>query len=360
MYDAIVVGGGPSGSTIARRLAELDYNILLLEKEVMPRNKVCAGGVPSILEEVLRLDLSSIKEKEISDIIIRKGWKESHLKFDSPVLFTVERDKFDYFLLKLAGKKGTQIRYEKVMNIKKNTVITERSEYIGKVIVGADGAASIVRKDFFKPKRWLKTIEAEIDYPWEDGILIDIFNHSGYRWIFPKKGKISAGAGGLVSHTGNLEPAFHSFLSKLDIERDYKTYHYGYPIWISPPSLVKENRILIGDAGCLVNPFSGAGIFTGIISALIGAFAIHNFIREKFSLNIYNRLLKEFLYPELTAAFRLAIPSYLLPTVLTPFFAIKNYAKLWGKNNAYINIYKKIAGSEGMVDGVWGIDTTKK
>jgi len=346
MYDVIVVGGGPSGSTIARKLAELDYHILLLEKEIMPRYKVCAGGVPTILEEILKSDLSLIKEKEISDIIIRKGWKEVHLKFESPVLFTVKRDKFDDFLLKLAKEKGAHIKYEKVIDIEKNNVITEKSEYKGKVIVGADGAGSIVRRDMFTPKRWLKTIEANINHPWGNIALIEILHHSGYRWVFPKKGEVSIGAGGLSSHIGNLEPEFYSFLSELDIEGDYKIHHYGYPIWISPQSLVKGNTILIGDAGCLVNPFSGAGIFTGIISGLIGAYSINNFLRGKSSLTIYNELLKESLYPELIAAFKLAVPFYLLPTILTPFFVIKTFAKIWGKKNSYVNIYKKLWRTE--------------
>ena len=43
MYDAIIIGAGPSGSTAAKTLAEKGYKVLLTEKFKMPRHKFCSG-----------------------------------------------------------------------------------------------------------------------------------------------------------------------------------------------------------------------------------------------------------------------------------------------------------------------------
>ena len=54
--DAIVVGGGPGGSTCARKLREAGLDVLVLDKATFPRTKLCAGWVtPEALRD-LELD----------------------------------------------------------------------------------------------------------------------------------------------------------------------------------------------------------------------------------------------------------------------------------------------------------------
>lgn len=48
MYDVIVIGGGPSGSSAARKASSLGLKTLLIEKENFPRYKPCAGAVSDI------------------------------------------------------------------------------------------------------------------------------------------------------------------------------------------------------------------------------------------------------------------------------------------------------------------------
>jgi len=40
-YEVIVVGGGPAGGTAAYELARRGLDVLLLEKEPLPRYKTC-------------------------------------------------------------------------------------------------------------------------------------------------------------------------------------------------------------------------------------------------------------------------------------------------------------------------------
>lgn len=51
--DVLIVGGGPAGSSCAWRLRRAGLDVLILDKSVFPRNKVCGGWItPAVLEEL--------------------------------------------------------------------------------------------------------------------------------------------------------------------------------------------------------------------------------------------------------------------------------------------------------------------
>jgi len=41
--DALIVGGGPAGSTCARHLRHAGLDVLVVDRAAFPRDKVCAG-----------------------------------------------------------------------------------------------------------------------------------------------------------------------------------------------------------------------------------------------------------------------------------------------------------------------------
>ena len=55
MYDVIVVGAGPAGSTTARECAEKGMSVLLLDRAAFPRDKPCGGGVTARASDLLPL-----------------------------------------------------------------------------------------------------------------------------------------------------------------------------------------------------------------------------------------------------------------------------------------------------------------
>ena len=67
-YDAIVVGAGPAGSTLARHLARSGARVLLLDRAAFPRDKPCGGGVTLRAASRLDLDLSPVTEQTIFDV----------------------------------------------------------------------------------------------------------------------------------------------------------------------------------------------------------------------------------------------------------------------------------------------------
>ncbi len=62
--DLIIVGGGPAGATCARQATENGLDVLVLEKHVPPRRKICAGGFRPGLRNILDYDIGPVIERE--------------------------------------------------------------------------------------------------------------------------------------------------------------------------------------------------------------------------------------------------------------------------------------------------------
>jgi len=98
-YDAIVVGAGPAGSTLARHLARTGASVLLLDRAAFPRDKPCGGGVTLARRLAPGLDLSSVTEQTICDVRItyRLGRAFRH-HYPLPLAYMTERCRLDAFL----------------------------------------------------------------------------------------------------------------------------------------------------------------------------------------------------------------------------------------------------------------------
>jgi flavin-dependent dehydrogenase len=109
--DVCVIGGGPAGSTTARRLAEFGYSVCLVEREVFPRRHVGASLPSSILP---LLEVIGIREQIESAGFLRPQriivwWSEARPSIrllPGPPGFHVDRGKFDQLLLQHACSRG--------------------------------------------------------------------------------------------------------------------------------------------------------------------------------------------------------------------------------------------------------------
>src|SRR4029453_16603656 len=59
--DAVVVGGGPAGSSCAGVLARAGFDVIVLDKSNFPRDKVCAGWITPQVVETLQIDLDDYR-----------------------------------------------------------------------------------------------------------------------------------------------------------------------------------------------------------------------------------------------------------------------------------------------------------
>jgi flavin-dependent dehydrogenase len=120
-YDCIVIGGGPSGSTVAALVADAGYRTLLLERDAEPKRKVGESLMPDSYWVFERLGVLDDLRK--SPFVRKVGvqFVSSSQRESSPFLFTrhdtrecgrtwhVERKQFDQLLLDNAAKKGAEI-----------------------------------------------------------------------------------------------------------------------------------------------------------------------------------------------------------------------------------------------------------
>ena len=320
-YDVIIVGGGPAGSTAARRIAQRNLNVLLLDKATFPRVKPCAGAMTDRVRNVL--DFS------IDEVVQRRSYGQ---RFISPSGTIVDctrpvttgdlmmRDEFDTLLLRKAEEAGAKVREGvKVVSAEQDadeiTVTTSKGERIdAKYLVGADGINSVVAKSLGFYKRWSASdaaicieIEAEVGeeavericgVPYEEkGVAISIYFGPvpfGYIWCFPKKSILSLGAGCMQDKAKNIRGLFNKwfedFKEKYDIDpKIISDTAARMPYSGAAKKTVIGRTILIGDAAGFVPSFSGEGIVLGVQSAIIAAPVL-----ERAVVNSNPRILAEF------------------------------------------------------------------
>jgi geranylgeranyl reductase family protein len=299
-YDVIVVGAGPGGSTASRFCAQAGLRTLLIEKEQLPRYKPCGGCLSTKTVRLVGFDLSPVLENTIYRVEFTYCLKDPFsIESREPIAFLVMRDRFDHFLVKKALEKGAEIlegeRVERVeerengIEVKLANGKTFRCAYL----IGADGAGSVVGKSLsLLPQEGdRKGIGLEIEVPFESAINYpkEDFHHvhldfgripSGYGWIFPKRENLSVGIGGMFIDRGetNLHQCLVSFLNGLSyIKKGEARKVTGHPLpsFYDEGQRVSKGRILlVGDAGYLIDPLTGEGIYYAIRSGILAADAI--------------------------------------------------------------------------------------
>ena len=357
-YDVVIVGAGPSGASLGYFLAKEGVNVLILEKERLPRYKSCAGGVPAYLDKLLGFALDEVIEQKIRRVDFTYRSKDrAVLQGDKEILYTVMRGNFDYLLKEKAEEAGAEVLTgEKAVDVKINDngaeVITDGHRFKGKIVVGADGLSSIVARKagLQRVRRLLITVQGEV---WVDEetledfqgrVILDIgYVPLGACWVFPKREHLTVGVAGL--RLKNPQVYFDNFLKKvIPSYQKIETKRYAIPIWGKVTKLTNGRILLVGDAGSFANPLSGGGIYAGIWSSNVASRAIIDCLqRGRYDLREYENLVREEIAPELNTAYTLSKLVYPIPWI--PFYLLlkRRFAKdLWEMegDDVYRKLYK--------------------
>ncbi len=304
-YDVIIVGAGPAGSTAAKRLMDYrpDTRVLLVDKaKQLPRPKPCGGYLGA---EVLdQFPYLKGKEGHFVESESHQGILHSpDLRYQvggRTRMLGVLRPTFDGYLVGLAQQAGAQVGLRsRVIDVKPSAeqVVVEFEDgrqISSKVVVGADGAASIVARRTGLHQGWqsrevCRTIVKE--FPVEPEYILDHYGPDrpihlflqfnqipGYAWVFPKAHQINVGLGCFANYSIRLIDYFRVLVrllkqkSMLPESVNLKGVEAGICPTVGPLRTTQRNRVLlIGDAAGFVSPSTGAGIVPGMQSGQLAA-----------------------------------------------------------------------------------------
>ncbi len=325
VWDVIVVGGGPAGSTLAWKLASQGVKTIVLDAAKFPREKVCGDYVEPrglrILDQMgglatleatspLPITYSSTYIDGQREYIGRIPFYGVHSDLP-PHGYIVPRDIFDSLLLEIAGKAGATIHEETYASgftaTYEGVEVHAQSKgrklvYRGRTVVGADGVNSVIARSAglleSDPRHIALSQRAYAD-GFEGGLgeaafFFDAEFFPGYGWTFPmSQGRVNLGVGVLketCQRDGIAVPQlFQDFFAKLKTTHPrcrnlklckppiggiVKTYGAAGPNYF-------DRGLLIGDAGCFVDPMTGEGITPAMESALIAARVLVNALETK-------------------------------------------------------------------------------
>ncbi|MCA9678761.1 MAG: FAD-dependent monooxygenase, partial [Myxococcales bacterium] len=201
--DVIVVGAGPAGAAVAARLHQHGVrDVLVLERYRHPREKPCGGGLTGHADEALAaLDLKlDVPHLASPTARVRFGSFVRTVRLGRPVN-VIRRDEFDASLVAQVRARGVEIVEDEGVTrlaVEADRVVVETSRgrtLAARVVVGADGAASVVRKHLTGNAKALPHRLFKAELPVADGAAVDdamlydftpmLHGVRGYLWVFP-------------------------------------------------------------------------------------------------------------------------------------------------------------------------------
>ena len=306
-WDVIVIGGGPAGSTAARYIAEKHISVLVIDgKGEIGEPLQCGELIPS-KEELQRLcpdvpemdDLFQTPEHAISLRtnklkLVPPSGKGLNFPFEGIMLNRPEHDKA---LIKLAKSKGVEyLTKTHVSKVEGDKVYTRNGLiFSAKVILGCGGTNDPIRRDHWTEKSLNIPVKFMlIDGEYDDSTVELHFGSSapgGYAWVFPKKNGANIGLGIQKKYSKGISLNVYAkkFYSKFEGDIIFQGAG-SLPMSGSVKSLVKENKLIVGDAAGMVLPSNGAGITTSMIGARIAGQVVAEHLLKGAPLTEYERI----------------------------------------------------------------------
>lgn len=306
-FDAIVVGGGPSGATAAHDLARKGYNVMLIDKA--GRIKPCGGAVPPRLLSDFEIPQSLLVAKANEARIIAPSNRKVSMPVGDGFVGMVDRGEFDEWLRARAAWSGVTR-----VNGKFET-ITDEAEGLARLVyrtndgkkqrsvttrcvIGADGARSAVARQSLPNAERVPCVFAyhevvkvpdnvaspggDADYQpqrcdvYYQGDLSPDF----YAWVFPHGKTASIGLG--TANKGFPLRETTAMMRERTGFADWETVRCeGAPIPLKPLKRWDNGRnvLVTGDAAGVVAPSSGEGIFYAMTAGRLAAGAVDQFLQ---------------------------------------------------------------------------------
>lgn len=293
-YKIIIVGAGPAGiaaaAAILQRAPILRHDLLVLEKSVHPRPKLCGGGLTPWADEMLKtLDLQvDVPSFQLENVAFY--FREKPLVFaTSNFMRTIRRDEFDAALLHKIRQRGVEIRenvhLQQIRSLPDKVEIqTNTGQFSADIVIGADGVKSKIRRQLMRENISRISRLLEVLVPIDERSLTIEFKKKmavldfteiraglqGYIWYFPSfiagKPYLNCGVFDARVNKGirvDLPAMLRAHLQRRGFSPDYKIEGCPERYYHPQQKICCPRVVLTGDAAG-IEPWLGEGISTAL------------------------------------------------------------------------------------------------
>lgn len=290
-WDLVVVGAGPAGTATAlgALTAAPELRVLLLDRAAFPRDKACGDGISPDATDVLALlgvpglldDWAPVRRLEL---------ERGEHRVSRPMrraVRVVPRTVLDDRLLAAAVGAGARFERRRVRSLGPGYgAVVVDGDIAGRVVVGADGAYSAVRRSARVPavRRRAIALRGYVETPerWagRQVIAFDPEHAQAYAWCFDRGDGLANVGYGAFGTDGLTRAALLQRLGEVlpgaEDGTDWRGHHLPLSSWRWEQP---DGRLLLaGDAAGLINPMTGEGIHyavaTGALAGRAAAAAV--------------------------------------------------------------------------------------
>jgi flavin-dependent dehydrogenase len=296
--DVLIVGGGPAGSSCAWGLRESGLDVLVFDRRVFPRDKICAGWVTPQVCESLEIDAADYRKARVMQAISgfaveRAGNAQVRVDFGEVVSYGIRRCQFDHYLLERCGA-HTQLG-EPLRDLRR-----ERGRFVvngeieARYLVGAGGHfCPVARRLGVRPGDTEPTtvVAREIEFEMTLGQQTNCTTRpdlpelvfepdlKGYGWVVRKGDWLNVGIGrqDQQAFPGHVERFLEWLAARGRIPPGTPRGLKGHAYLLydeAPRPLTRDGVLLVGDAAGLAYGRSGEGIRPAVESGLLAARAL--------------------------------------------------------------------------------------
>lgn len=307
-FDAVVIGGGPAGSTAATDLARRGFKVCLLDRA--GRIKPCGGAIPPKLIEEFAIPESLLVARVSSARMISPAERAVDMPIEGGFVGMVDRDVFDEWLRQRAHAAGADLRhgtFERLTRDADGTAIVHYApkaarepgaetpavrQVRARAVIGADGAMSAVAKQCIPGAdriRYVAAYHEIVRAPRSatqaySGSRCDVYYQGRlspdfYAWIFPHGELASVGVGS-ARKGFSLRGAVEQLRVLSELSGVETVRREGAPIPMKPLRRWDNGRdvVLAGDAAGVVAPASGEGIYYAMAGGRVAAAAVQRLL----------------------------------------------------------------------------------
>jgi len=323
-WDVIVIGGGPSGSTLAARLAQAGRRVVVFEKERFPRFHIgesllpCSMPLFRELGVLPKLEDGRFLRKYAAEFVTADGSQKQRYAFaeglvpGTPSAFEVDRAEFDQVLLEHAEAAGARVEQESTVvrfecDLERGVDVVVRAAdgseatHHAEMLVDASGQSALLpsRLGLREMEPLLRNFAVFSHFDGaarasgeREGDISVVLVNEGWGWVIPLRGdRTSVGLVGPAKGLRGVKPD-EAFLDERMRATPYLAERFAGARRVAPVrtisdwsyksrALAGDRWLLVGDAGAFIDPVFSTGVYIGMTGAFDAARALDQALRTR-------------------------------------------------------------------------------